>query len=71
MKRILTIFLLLLLGVGIIQAQDSTKIKGARLSASETEFNFGEVPADTAISHIFVLKNIGSDSLRIYRLKSG
>ena len=71
MKRMITIFSLLLLGVGIIQAQDSTKIKSARLSASETEFNFGEVPADTAISHIFILKNIGSDSLRIYRLKSG
>ena len=63
--------MLLLLGLGILHAQDSTEVKGARLSASENVFDFGEVPSDTAVSHIFVLKNIGSDSLRIYRLKSG
>ncbi len=71
MRKMFAILLALNLCLGITWAQDSSTVKGAQLSVSEATFDFGEVPADTMISHIFVLKNIGSDSLHIYRLKSG
>lgn len=71
MRKIFIILLALDLWLGISLAQDSTQVKGARISVSESTHDFGEVSADTMVSHIFVIKNVGSDSLRIYRLKSG
>ncbi|APF20534.1 hypothetical protein Cabys_3789 [Caldithrix abyssi DSM 13497] len=62
--------------LGVVQisnlnAQDSTKVSGPVITASEKVFDFGQVPENAVVSHVFVLKNQGSDSLRIQRIKSG
>ncbi len=55
----------------VLFAQEPQKVDGPLMQVSETVFDFGNVPTDTVVSHIFVLKNVGSDSLRIQRIKSG
>jgi len=45
--------------------------KLARLQVSAEEFDFGRVPQGASISHIFWLKNIGEDTLRITDIKPG
>jgi len=45
--------------------------KLARLQVSAEEFDFGRVPQGATISHIFWLKNIGEDTLRITDIKPG
>jgi hypothetical protein len=42
-----------------------------QLSLSETEFNFGFVPQNSQITHVFTLKSIGTDSLKITRVVPG
>jgi len=42
-----------------------------RIQVSETEFNFGRVAQGASISHIFWLKNVGADTLRIEDVKPG
>jgi hypothetical protein len=37
----------------------------------ETEWNFGKIPANCTISHVFWVKNIGTDTLRILSVKPG
>jgi len=42
-----------------------------RLTIPEAEFNFGYVPQNAKISHVFWLKSTGDDSLRILSVKPG
>ena len=42
-----------------------------RIQVSETEFNFGRVAQGASISHVFWLKNVGADTLRIEDVKPG
>ncbi len=71
--RVLLTLLCVLIGVQLstLNAQDASTISGPVIAASEKIFDFGQVPTDTIVTHIFVLKNQGSDSLRIQRIKSG
>ncbi len=71
--RVLLTLLCVLTGVQLstLNAQDTSRISGPVIAVSEEIFDFGQVPADTIVTHIFVLKNQGSDSLRIQRIKSG
>ena len=68
--NVIAIFLIFFL-INLARAQDSVQVKGPRIAIEEKTFDFGIVPADTLISHVFVIKNAGDDSLKIYRLKSG
>jgi len=45
--------------------------KLARIQVSAEEFDFGRVPQGASISHVFWLKNIGEDTLRIADVKPG
>jgi len=55
------------------QAQPAEPVgsKLARIQVSAEEFDFGRVPQGASISHIFWLKNIGEDTLRITDVKPG
>ncbi len=55
-------------------AQEGKTTEAARLpriSVSETRFDFGRVTQGSSISHIFWLKNVGEDTLRITDVKPG
>jgi hypothetical protein len=53
------------------QPSEPVGSKLARLQVSAEEFDFGRVPQGATISHIFWLKNIGEDTLRITDIKPG
>lgn len=42
-----------------------------RLEISESEFDFGFVPQNTKISHVFWLHSAGTDTLRIVKVNPG
>lgn len=48
-----------------------TKAGPPRIWLSETFWNFGRTPQQSRISHTFWIKNIGGDTLRIIKVKSG
>lgn len=58
----------LTVGLALAAAQGSA---APRLTIPETEFNFGFVPQNSSISHIFWLKSTGDDSLKIVSVKPG
>ena len=43
----------------------------ARLDVPVTSFDFGYVPQGYSISHVFWLKNVGGDTLRITDVRPG
>ena len=68
MKRIvLACSLILVLGILAAQVQGA----GPRLVLVESEFDFGFVPQNSKISHIFWLKSAGDDSLKILKVVPG
>ncbi|NIM96951.1 MAG: hypothetical protein GTO24_02345 [candidate division Zixibacteria bacterium] len=42
-----------------------------RISLSETFWDFGRTPQHSRVSHTFWIRNVGGDTLRIIRVKSG
>jgi len=67
MKRIvLTLSLVLVLGMLAAQLQGAP-----RLVIAESEFDFGYVPQNSKISHVFWLKSAGDDSLKILKVVPG
>jgi hypothetical protein len=55
-------------------AQDGAPVDEAklpRIQVSETDFEFGRVTQGASISHIFWIKNVGADTLRIQDIKPG
>lgn len=46
-------------------------LAGPRIFVPETQFDFGVVPQNVTISHPYVIKNIGDDTLRILQVKPG
>jgi len=56
------------------RAPDSTKqveIRKARIEVPQASFNFGYVPQGSTISHVFWLKSVGLDTLRITDVRPG
>ena len=64
MKQIIFIFMAVLLGTGIVKAQD-----GAVISMEETMYDFGDIKEDGGdVSHTFIVKNEGNKPLVITRV---
>ncbi len=64
MKRIIFIFMAILLATGFAEAQ-----KEAVISAEETSFDFGTIKeADGSVSHTFRIKNSGESPLVLTRV---
>jgi len=43
----------------------------SRITYKYTDFNFGEVPAGTKVTHNFPVSNMGQDTLIISKIKAG
>jgi len=64
---VIILFLLSLAGSLINQAQ----AEGPALLIPETVFDFGHTPPQSAISHYFLVKNVGTDTLKLEKVKTG
>jgi hypothetical protein len=63
----LVLFLLYLTGSFVEQAQ----AEGPKLLIPQTIFDFGNVPPQSIISHYYLVKNVGDDTLKIQEVKPG
>lgn len=55
-------------------AADTAKpapIKKAKIEIPQTTFNFGFVPQNSSISHVFWVRSVGEDTLRIVDVRPG
>ncbi|MBI5868704.1 MAG: hypothetical protein HZB43_10550 [candidate division Zixibacteria bacterium] len=55
-------------------APDTAKaapIRKAKIDVPQTTFNFGYVPQNSSISHVFWVKSVGEDTLRITDVRPG
>jgi len=46
-------------------------VSGAKVLVPEEAFDFGYIPNNSRVAHIYKLLSVGSDSLRILRVKPG
>ena len=58
----------LTLGVAVLASQ---VIGAPRLTLPQSEFDFGFVPQNSSIAHVFWLHSAGDDSLRIVSVQPG
>ena len=50
---------------GILLAQNTVPTSDAILVFAEEKYDFGEVPNDTVLTHVFKFRNTGTDTLFI------
>lgn len=67
LRLFLILFLLYVTGSFIHQAQ----AEGPALLIPEIKFDFGYVPPQSRISHHYLVKNVGTDTLKIQNVKPG
>lgn len=53
------------------QQRQADLVNQPRLEVPEVAFNFGYVPQGASISHVFWLRNVGGDTLRITDVRPG
>ncbi len=53
------------------QATDSVAASGAKVYVPEDDFNFGYVPNNSEITHVYKLLSVGKEPLKILRVKPG
>jgi hypothetical protein len=66
-RLVLVLFLLYLAGFLVSQAQAD----GPKLLIPQTLFDFGYIPPQSAVSHYYLVKNVGTDTLKIENVKTG
>lgn len=52
-------------------AEQPADIPGARLHLPETSFDFGYIPNDSRVTHVYKLMSVGEQPLKILRVKPG
>lgn len=57
--------------VGLVASFVPSIIAAPLMTMSETEFDFGYVPQNSKVSHIFWIHNTGDDSLKILKVIPG
>ena len=62
---------ILILGILLTLMIASSAMSAPRLTLPESVFDFGYVPQNSKISHIFWLHSTGDDSLKILRIIPG
>jgi hypothetical protein len=50
-------------------SEDTTD--GPKVYFSETSWDFGKIPLNSGMSHIYWLKNVGTDTLKILNVRPG
>ncbi len=63
-----TLAVTFLIGAALVAGRSSAS---PRLTMPETEFDFGFVPQNSKISHVFWLHSTGEDSLKIIQVVPG
>lgn len=48
-----------------------TSSQGAEAYFSETTWDFGKIPANSVVSHSYWIKNVGTDTLKILKVRPG
>ncbi len=66
-KRLLPVIVMLIM----IFLLSSMAMALPKMFLPQEEFNFGFVPQDSKISHVFWIKSVGEDSLFIVSVKPG
>lgn len=51
-------------------ANNGSAVKGPKIQFAESSFDFGTVAQGTAVKHVFKFKNVGTDTLRIEKVKT-
>jgi hypothetical protein len=67
----LGLILALVIAIDVIFLLPHGKAGPPRISLSEAFWDFGRTPQLSSVSHTFWIKNVGGDTLRIIRVKSG
>ncbi len=62
---------LLVLAAGLAALATVSAVAAPRMEMSEIEFDFGYVPQNSDISHVFWLYNRGDDTLKIEKVVPG
>lgn len=72
MKKITYLFpiLVFLLLFSLSQAQKKTPV-GAKIFLPEKGWDFGYIPQNAVVSHFFLIKNTGDDTLQIIKVRPG
>lgn len=63
--------LLICCGLGVLLLAVSPVFGAPELTLPETSFDFGFVPQNAKISHVFWLYSTGDDTLKVIRVKPG
>jgi hypothetical protein len=69
MKRAVSLMVVVLLLVGVLA--NLAWADGPRLLIPGTRFDFGYAPTSSKLSHYFLVKNVGTDLLKIDKVKPG
>jgi hypothetical protein len=71
MKRTVLIATAVLLPFLVAGLVSSSRADGPRLLIPGTRFDFGYAPTSSKLSHYFLVKNVGTDTLKIENVKPG
>jgi len=69
-RLVALLFLLYLAGSFIHQTQ-ADQAEGPALLIPELVFDFGYAPPQSALSHHYLVKNVGTDTLKIEKVRPG
>ncbi len=53
------------------KAEEPANLSNAKLQLPEEAFDFGYFPNNSKVSHVFQLRSVGEDPLKILRVKPG
>ncbi len=67
MKKVIT----LILAFAFLLTVAGASLAAPRLTIEESTFNFGYVPQHSKVSHHFVLRSTGDDTLKIIKVVPG
>ncbi len=71
MKRTVSLMAFVMLVFLIAGLTSSSWADGPRLLIPGTRFDFGYAPTSSKLSHYFLVKNVGLDTLKIENVKPG
>jgi hypothetical protein len=71
MKRTISLIAFVTLGFLVAGLTSSFCADGPRLLIPGTRFDFGYAPTSSKLSHYFLVKNVGLDTLKIDNVKPG
>ena len=53
------------------ESSSEAPVEGPKVHFSETSWNFGKIPANSGVSHVYWVKNVGTDTLKILKVRPG